>query len=271
MRAVIIGAGRGRRLEHRTEEIPKTLVQVMGRPILEWVLEALAAGGLRREELVFISGYAEGVLRTRYPDFTYVRNPDWEHNNILLSLLHARVYLGEGFVSTYSDIIYEGAVVDALVKSPHDIVLGCDTAWRRRYERRSHHPETDAEKLRAEGERVLELSRRIPSEAASGEFIGVMKLSPRGAASFLDAFDAAKKEFQGRVFREGRTFEKAYLIDLLQHMLEAGVRMHRVDTDGGYLEIDTLEDLGHAPAWWESRRGVSERQSFARGEEAPRG
>jgi choline kinase len=264
MRAVIIGAGRGRRLEHRTEEIPKTLVEVMGRPILEWVLEALAARGLPPQEVVFISGYGEAVLRERYPDFTYVRNHAWEHNNILLSLLCARAHLTEGFVATYSDIIYEGAVVEALVDSPHDIVLGCDTAWRRRYERRSHHPETDAEKLRAAGDRVLEVSRRVPSEAADGEFIGVMKLSRAGAARFLSAFDAAQAQFGGGVFREGRTFEKAYLIDLLQHMLEAGTPMHRVDTDGGYLEIDTLEDLAHAPSWWEARARVSERQSFAR-------
>ncbi len=44
------------------------------------------------------------------------------------------------------------------------------------------------------------------------------------------------------MFREGRTFEKAYLIDLLQHMLERGEIIHRIDTDGGYMEIDTLED-----------------------------
>ncbi len=100
MRAVIIGAGRGRRLEHRTEEIPKTLVEAMGRPILDWVLEALAAGGCPRDQVVFISGYGEAVLRQRYPDFTYVGNRDWANNNILLSLLCARAYLTEGFVAT---------------------------------------------------------------------------------------------------------------------------------------------------------------------------
>ena len=72
---------------------------------------------------------------------------------------------------------------------------GCDTDWRRRYIGRSQHPETDAEKLRAQGDRVLELSRRIPSEAATGEFIGVMKLSPRGASLFLSAFDAARSSY----------------------------------------------------------------------------
>ena len=253
MRAVIIGAGRGRRLRHETREHPKTLVPVMGRPMLEWILDALAAGGFERREVVYVCGYAEQVLRDRYPDLVYVRNPDWADNNILLSLLYAREYLGEGFVSTYSDIVYEPEIVTRLVDSPHDIALGCDTLWRRRYTRRSEHPETDAEKLRARGSRVVEISRHVPSEAAQGEFIGVMKLSRSGAREFLEAYDCAEHLFAGGPWREGRTFEKAYLIDQLQWMLEQGCVMHREDTPGGYMEIDTLEDLEAASRWWEER------------------
>jgi choline kinase len=253
MRAIVIGAGRGSRLQHETNEIPKTLVEVMGRPMLDWVLEALAAGGFSRERVVFVCGYAEHAVRATHPELEFVRNDDWQNNNILLSLMYARQHMREGFVSTYGDIVYEPAVVERLVASPHDIVLGCDVRWRRRYVHRSQHPESDAEKLRADDARVIEISRHIPSEAASGEFIGVMKLSPRGAELFCDAFDRAQAEFAGREFREGRRFEKAYLIDLLEHMLEQGIHMHRVDTLGGYMEIDTLQDLAMAESWWNER------------------
>jgi L-glutamine-phosphate cytidylyltransferase len=253
VKAIIIGAGRGSRLQHLTEEIPKTLVPILGRPMLDAILEALAAGGLRPPQIVFICGYLAQTIRDRYPALTYVENTEWERNNILASLMYAREHMAEGFVSTYADIVYRPAAVEALMRSPHDITLVCDTAWRRRYTGRSQHPETDAEKLRADGDRVIELSRRIPSEAASGEFIGVLKASPRGAARICRAFDEARAEYAGKVFREGRTFEKAYLIDLLQHMLERGESMHRVDTDGGYMEIDTLEDASLAEGWWAGR------------------
>ncbi|HMI84245.1 MAG TPA: NTP transferase domain-containing protein [Polyangiaceae bacterium] len=250
MRPIIIGAGRGSRLEHLTDEIPKTLVPVMGRPILEWVLEALAEGGFTRKDVIFICGYRAEVIKARYPEFTYVENRDWEHNNILLSLLTAREHLREGFVSTYADIIYRGAVVRGLVASPHSKVLGCDTDWRRRYVGRTRHPETDAEKMRAEGERIVELSRNIAPEQASGEFIGVAKFSADGALEVLDAFDRVRERFAGQVFREKRTFEKAYLIDLFQDMVEKGATFHRVDTHGGYMEIDTLQDESFAASWW---------------------
>lgn len=251
MKAIVIGAGRGSRLQHRTDHVPKTLVEVMGRPMLEHILDALGQAGFARKDVVFVCGYAEDVVRSRYPELTFVRNADYESNNILLSLLCAREHLQAGFVSTYADIVYEPGVVQRLVRAPEDLVLGCDTAWRRRYVGRSQHPESDAEKLTAEGRRVTALSRRLPSEAADGEFIGVMKASPRGAAALCDAFDRAQAERAGKTFREGRSFERAYLIDLLALMLEEGTPMFREDTAGGYMEIDTLEDLGLARQWWE--------------------
>ncbi len=251
MKPIIIGAGRGRRLKHLTDEIPKTMVPIVGRPMIESILDALAAGGFARDEVVFICGYRAEVIRAAYPGFRYVLNAEWESNNILASLLCAREHLGGGFVSSYSDIVYRPEAIEKVMASPHDITLVCDTDWRRRYVGRSEHPESDAEKLRADGERVVEISRRIASEQASGEFIGVMKLSAAGARRFVAAYDEAERTHGAAdEFREGRSFKKAYLIDLLQRMLEAGEPIHCVRTHGGYMEIDTTEDARLAESWW---------------------
>jgi choline kinase len=248
MRPVLIGAGRGSRLEHRTDELPKTLVPVMGRPMLEWILEALGEAGFTKKDVVFVCGYKADVLRARYPEFTYVENRDWEHNNILESLLCARAHLGTGFVSSYTDIVYRGSAVKDVVASPHDRVLVCDTDWRRRYVRRTKHPETDAEKMRAEGDRVIEVSRTIASEQASGEFIGVAKFTAAGAADLVDAYEDAKAHC---TTLGDRPFQKAYLIHLWQRMIEKGGAFHCVNTPGGYMELDTLEDLSLAETWWQ--------------------
>lgn len=247
MRPVLIGAGRGSRLESRTDELPKTLVPVMGRPMLEWILDALAEAGFSRKDVVFVCGYRSDVLKSRYPDFTYVENRDWANNNILASLMCAREHLKDGFLSSYTDIVYRGkAVVDA-VASPHDKVLVCDTDWRRRYVHRTRHPESDAEKMRAEGDVVVEVSRTIEPADACGEFIGVAKLAADGSRELCDAFDVAR---MSEKTLGDRPFEKAYLIHLFQWMIDRGSTFHRVDTPGGYMEIDTLEDLELAPTWW---------------------
>jgi L-glutamine-phosphate cytidylyltransferase len=250
MRPIVIGAGRGSRLGPETDEVPKALVPVMGRPMLDWILDALGAAGFARKDVLFIGGYRMDVVRARYPELSYVENANWERNNILGSLLCARGALSAGFVSTYADIVYRGSTVKKLVASAHDKVLACDTDWRRRYVDRSLHPETDAEKMRAEGDVVVELSRRIASERASGEFIGVTKFSGEGAREMVGAFDEAQARHPAGPWREGRTFERAYLIDLFQEMIEHGSTFHRVDTHGGYMEVDTREDMACAEKWW---------------------
>ena len=45
---------------------------------------------------------------------------------------------------------------------------------------------------------------------------------------------------------------RAYLLDLLQEMLEAGASMHRENIAGGYMEIDTGQDLAMAQGWWDA-------------------
>jgi hypothetical protein len=80
-----------------------------------------------------------------------------------------------------------------------------------------------------------------------------MKLSPAGSADFVAAFDEAERRHGGGPFREGRSFQKAYLIDLLAEMLEQGAAMEREDTHGGYMEIDTVQDLSMSERWWKER------------------
>ena len=253
MRAIIIGAGRGSRLENLTDDVPKTLVEVMGRPMLDQILEALETAGFTRKDIVFVCGYKQDVVRARYPEFTFVENREWESNNILLSLMCAREHFADGFVASYADIVYSGDIAKRVTESAHDLALGCDTDWRRRYVRRTHHPETDAEKLTAEGERVTRLSRKIVSEEAAGEFIGVMKVAKNAVPQLLSEFDALAAQYDGKQFREGRSFQKAYLLDFLQELVERGHALHRVDTPGGYMEIDTLQDREFAADWWAGR------------------
>ena len=60
MRAMILAAGRGERLRPLTDEVPKPLVPIAGKPLIEYHLEALAAGGFR--EIVINQGHLGSML-----------------------------------------------------------------------------------------------------------------------------------------------------------------------------------------------------------------
>mgnify|MGYP007094237410 CR=1 FL=1 len=59
--------------------------------------------------------------------------------------------------------------------------------------------------------------------------------------------------FAAQTFREAKVFEKAYLIHLFQHMIEAGEVFSHADISGGYREIDTQEDFELAQQNWPDR------------------
>lgn len=250
MKAIIIGAGRGRRLMPLTEELPKCLAPVAGRPILDWILEALAAGGFARNDVVFVGGYQLPRVRAACPDLTYYENERWQHNNILASLFYAEPAMADGFVCTYADILYRPQVVERLLRGRADATLVIDTDWRRRYQRRSKHPETDAEKVRAEADRITSISRLIPAQEAAGEYIGVAKFTARGAEVLREHYRRVSREYDGRAFQGAPSVEMAYLIHLLQEMLEHQVDIYKVDTHGDYYEIDTREDYEIAVEEW---------------------
>src|SRR5688500_17320365 len=132
MRAIIIAAGRGRRLMPTTENAPKCFAEIRGKRILDWTLDALKAGGVT--EFCFIGGYRIEAVEREYPYFTFRHNRDWENNNILVSLMCAEDLMNQPFVTTYSDILFTADIVSDLVASPADIALGMDTDWRTHYQ-----------------------------------------------------------------------------------------------------------------------------------------
>jgi len=248
MRAIIIGAGRGRRLMPTTADTPKCFAEVKGRRLLDWALRAFAEAGIT--DICFIGGFQMDKVQRDYPRFTFRHNADWEHNNILLSLMHAEDVMVNGFVCCYSDILFTSDVVRRVLQHPAEIALSVDTCWLERYRHRTQHPPDDAEKVTVRNGLVTRVHRAIPPGIAHGEYTGIARFSPAGAAQLREHFHLAQRNFAGRPFREAAAFETAYLIHLYQEMIETGVKMAHADTPGNYLEVDTQEDFDLARKYW---------------------
>ena len=251
MRAIIIGAGRGSRLMPTTADTPKCFAEVAGKRLLDWTLDAFRENGI--SDVCFIGGYRIDAVRVEYPHFTFRENADWPNNNILVSLLHAEDLMDEPFLCCYSDVLFTPQVVESIANCPEEIALAVDTEWLTRYEHRTEHPSDDAEKVTVENGAVTRIHRQIPESAAYGEFIGLANFGATGASALKETYHARRQEFAGRPYREAKVFEKAYLIHLLQDMIENGQKMAHVDTPGGYIEVDTQQDFEYAREFWTKR------------------
>ncbi len=252
-RAILIAAGRGKRLGTHTDEIPKCMVQVGDRPILGWVWGALSAAGV--EELVVIRGYRGDVLetfvRSLVPNVTFVDNPEWQSNNVLMSMACARKFLDRPTYVTYSDIIFTPAVAQAAAASDAEIGLVIDRQFRAIYVGRTEHPldEGEVSDLMPDGSVARVGKRALPPEDAIGEYIGLARLGERGVATVANTLDQLQRQFAGRdhdPFMRAASFRHAYQTDLWQTLIDSGIRIDPVLIDGQWREIDTGQDLASA-------------------------
>lgn len=248
MRAIIIGAGRGERLMPTTADVPKCFAEVGDRRILDWTVEALTSAGI--DSIGFIGGYRIEAVQAEYPQFEFRHNEDWPNNNILASLFYAEDLMDEPFVCCYSDCLFTANVVSGVIDSPGEICLSVDTGWRERYAERTEHPTDDAEKVTVSDGFITRIERETSEVEAYGEFTGVARFSATGAGSLKEAYHRCRQRCDGGPFRAAAVFAKAYLIHLLQEMVEANERMSHADTAGQYIEIDTQQDFEYARTHW---------------------
>jgi choline kinase len=231
--AVVLAAGRGTRLHPLTLELPKCLVDIAGRPLLEYLLTEFADWA---ERVVVVSGHAHEALDGHIQRVELHRNIIVVYNerfDITNSLASAALSLpfwedSEEVVVTNSDVIFAAGALRPLFAAQGDCVAAVvPKSW-------------DAEDMKVRvdhsvGE-IRAVSKEIAPPESFGEFTGVLKL--RGAA--LQEMRATMEQ----MLLEPEMERGAWYDLALDRMARAGavvryVTIHEED----YAEIDTLEDL----------------------------
>ena len=98
-RAIVLAAGRGERMRPLTDEMPKPMVRVDGRRIIDTLLAALVAAGI--PEIYVVRGYLGekfDALKEEYPTLHFIDNPHWHEANNISSLLAAGDLVENAFV-----------------------------------------------------------------------------------------------------------------------------------------------------------------------------
>lgn len=240
MRGILIAAGLGTRLGEHTRALPKCLLKVGERSLLEHQIEAFRSCGIR--DIVVVTGFCAEL----FPDLgvRYVHNPRYRSNNILNSLMYAEAFMDQGFLASYSDLVYESQLLQDLLEAPQELVISVDDTWKNRYAHLDFHPPEAVEKVCYDDNlRVQEIGKAITNQAP-GEFVGLIRAQPGAAQRFVESFHRARQTFWGRPFIRSSDFEKAYLTDFLQYFVDEGGAVHAtLVEDQRWVEIDTEEDL----------------------------
>ncbi|MCK5643068.1 MAG: NTP transferase domain-containing protein [Gammaproteobacteria bacterium] len=245
MKAIIIGAGDGIRLKPHTDEVPKCLITVGPKRLLDYLLDGFAAAGI--EDVSFIGGKQIEVVREAFPDLRYYHDDDSDNHDILGSLMYARPAMKGPIIVTYSDIIFPEDTATRLLATDADITLVVDRAWRKGYVGRTLHPVSEAENVVLTNGNVTDIGKGLDSP--DGEFIGLAKFSRAAASLLFQRWFHAKKFGADKPFGRAANLQSAYLTDMVLEMLKFGATVEPFCVEGGWMELDTPQDLERMQAW----------------------
>lgn len=222
--ALILAAGGGTRLRPLTDNLPKCLLPVGGRPLLDYQLDALAAAGV--SEVLVVTGYrAEQVEQHLAGRARTLVNPAFEGTNNLYSLwVAAGEAAGREFLCLNADLLFHAGLLTSCLESDDDVCVVLD---------RKMNPE--ALKAAVEGGRVVEISPSLPRERIFGSFVGMARFARRTSAALPEILDALLEKPGNR-----QADFTACLPELVARGLAVGYSL-----TGGlpWIEIDTEDDL----------------------------
>ena len=159
--AVILMAGQGSRLRGSDDTFLKPFVQLLGRPLISYVLDALIRAGMKTVN--FVVGYESGRMieqaRQLIPaglSVSFIENRDWQKQNGI-SLLAAADCVSNPFFLTMSDHLFDGALVGRLLDSfePGFLSIAID----RKLD--SIFDFEDAMKVQTRGNRIVDIGKNL--------------------------------------------------------------------------------------------------------------
>ncbi|MCW8926262.1 MAG: phosphocholine cytidylyltransferase family protein [Xanthomonadales bacterium] len=180
MKAIILGAGQGRRLMPLTSNLPKCCLPLHGRSILEWQLSQIRQCDI--DEVVVVTGFASEAVDAVVDRVSGIRvrtlhNPMYAHTDNLGTCWEARFEMQEPFVLMNGDTLFEAAVLQRLLgmDKTYHVTLATDT---------KPHFDLDDMKIITDGNRLLKVSKQLDISLVSGESIGLMVFDQTGADAF---------------------------------------------------------------------------------------
>ena len=120
MKAVILAAGKGTRMRELTNEVPKPMLKVQGKPILQHIMEGLMAAGVK--DFFIVTGFKAEVVEGYFGDgskigakISYGRQIVQDGTGKAPEL--AKSFVGaEPFVLTYGDILVKPETYQQMIK-----------------------------------------------------------------------------------------------------------------------------------------------------------
>lgn len=236
-KVILLVAGEGKRLHPYTSDRPKCMVEINNVSLIDRQIKILREAGLNN--ILMIGGYKSEMLKIDNVELKI--NPRYKETNMVYTLFTAEDDLEGEIIVSYGDIVYSKEILRLLLESKSDISVTIDKDWEDYWSARNENPLDDAEtlKMRNDGT-IYEIGKKpLSINEIEGQFMGLVKFSQNGIKQIKKIWHKAVKE--GSLLN--KPVENVYMTDLLQAIIDSGFLINSVPVFGGWVEIDTIDDL----------------------------
>lgn len=192
MKAIILSAGQGKRLLPLTATLPKCLLEVQGKTLLEWQVGELHKCGVN--EITVVTGYGadkvEALLQTKQhlQQVKTLYNPDYATTDNLVSCWKVRKEMNEDFILLNGDTLFEAEVLKTLLASPINPIT-VTINHKERYD-------NDDMKVSLNNTQLMRIGKTLAPEETDGESIGMILFRGDGPMTFQRELEHAVDEPQ---------------------------------------------------------------------------
>lgn len=239
MKGIILAAGRGSRMGNLTSQSPKCLVELCGKPLLEYQLSALNQAGV--SEIGIVCGYLKNKIQDQRIKKKF-ENAKWESTNMVISLMCASEWLrSDTCIVSYSDIFYHSSAITPLIDSDADIAITYDINFKSLWSARFENPLADLETFHIDGKSNLqEIGNRANSlDEIQGQYMGLLKFTPFGWSQVTSAFEHYTID----------ELDKLDMTSLLRKLITLNIPIKTIAYSNIWGEVDNCNDLKLYETW----------------------
>jgi len=240
MKAIILAAGRGTRLDKYTGNLPKGMLTVFGKSIIQQQVETYRRNGIT--DITIVKGYCAEKIEISDTK-TYI-NDLFAVTNMVESLFCAANELDGEIIISYADILFEDRVLKAVIECGNDFGVLVDLDWKEYWKARYGKVDFDTESLSfSDDGSIKQLGVSDPPlNEIDGRYVGMIRLSSNGTKIFSSLYFKARQLFSGKKWLNGRSFENIFMTDFLQELINQNNKVYPILINHGWLEFDTNED-----------------------------
>jgi L-glutamine-phosphate cytidylyltransferase len=240
MKILILAAGEGNRLKPLTEKIPKCMVKFKGKPIIDYILETCYNSGIT--DVTIVNGYKKDVLEKHLnnQNIKFLTNEKYNTTNMVSTLFCAKKFLTDDVIISYSDIIFNKEILKSLISSKDDFSVVVDKEWKKLWSLRMEDILSDLETLKIKGNKITEIGKKPKCyDNIEGQYIGLIKISKGVINKVIKYYEDLDKT---RLY-DGKDYDNMYMTSFIQMVIENLMDVSPIYTMGGWIEIDSIEDL----------------------------